>query len=216
MSTSHLILKRASGSRSSGQWSDEDYDVLADGIVIGRVMKAAAAPVGTPWLWTLASGSMRTARQRTATSRRARLLWRDSPRAGGASKHQEPLARPCVSLTEPSNNRAEPPCMRVSETPPLGIRAGFSFWRVTLGFASLPLKKERAPAFAGQGSLWLLSVASLFGGRFTPRRRQFADVTRNKPEGFRATRSRGRGRPESGLGLAPWCNRPNSNWSSIT
>jgi hypothetical protein len=38
MSTSHLILKRASGSRSSGQWSDEDYDVLADGIVIGRVM----------------------------------------------------------------------------------------------------------------------------------------------------------------------------------
>jgi hypothetical protein len=56
MSTSHLILKRASGSRSSGQWSDEDYDVLADGIVIGRVMKAAAAPVGTPWLWTLAFG----------------------------------------------------------------------------------------------------------------------------------------------------------------
>jgi hypothetical protein len=56
MSTSHLILKRASGSRSSGQWSDEDYDVLAGGIVIGCVMKAAAAPVGTPWLWTLAFG----------------------------------------------------------------------------------------------------------------------------------------------------------------
>ena len=30
--------------------------MLADGIVIGRVMKAAAAPVGTPWLWTLAFG----------------------------------------------------------------------------------------------------------------------------------------------------------------
>ena len=35
---------------------DEDYDVLADGIVIGRVMKAPAAPLGTPWLRTLAFG----------------------------------------------------------------------------------------------------------------------------------------------------------------
>jgi hypothetical protein len=42
---------------------------------------------------------------------------------------EEPLARPCVSLTEPSNNRPRPPCMRVPETPPLGIRAGFSFGR---------------------------------------------------------------------------------------
>jgi hypothetical protein len=56
MSTSHLILKRATASRPSGEWSDNDHDVLADGIVIGRVMKAAAASVGTPWLWTLAFG----------------------------------------------------------------------------------------------------------------------------------------------------------------
>jgi hypothetical protein len=26
-----LILKRASVSRSSGEWNDDDYDVLADG-----------------------------------------------------------------------------------------------------------------------------------------------------------------------------------------
>jgi hypothetical protein len=51
-----LILKRASASRSSGEWSDDDYDVLADGIVVGRIMKAAAAPVGSPWLWTLGYG----------------------------------------------------------------------------------------------------------------------------------------------------------------
>jgi hypothetical protein len=51
-----LILKRASASRLSGEWSDDDYDVLADGMVVGRIMKAAAAPVGTPWLWTLAYG----------------------------------------------------------------------------------------------------------------------------------------------------------------
>jgi hypothetical protein len=31
-----LILKRASASRSSGQWSDDDYDVLENGVVVGR------------------------------------------------------------------------------------------------------------------------------------------------------------------------------------
>jgi hypothetical protein len=50
---SSLILKRASASRPSGEWDDDDYDVLADGIVVGRIMKAAAAPVGMPWMWTL-------------------------------------------------------------------------------------------------------------------------------------------------------------------
>jgi hypothetical protein len=51
-----LVLKRASASRSSGEWSDDDYDVIADGTVVGRITKAAAAPVGTPWLWTLLFG----------------------------------------------------------------------------------------------------------------------------------------------------------------
>jgi hypothetical protein len=51
-----LILKRASASRPSGEWKDDDYDVLADGAVVGRIMKVHAAPVGTPWMWTLAFG----------------------------------------------------------------------------------------------------------------------------------------------------------------
>jgi hypothetical protein len=51
-----LILKRASASRPSGEWNDDDYDVLFDGVVVGRIMKAAAAPEGAPWLWTLAFG----------------------------------------------------------------------------------------------------------------------------------------------------------------
>ena len=51
-----LILKRASASRLSGEWSDDDYDVLCEGAVVGRIMKTAAAPVGQPWLWTLAYG----------------------------------------------------------------------------------------------------------------------------------------------------------------
>jgi hypothetical protein len=67
-----LILKRASLSRPSGQWSDDDYDVLADCNVLGRIMKVHAAPVGSPWMWTLAFGSTRTARPLTAMRRRAR------------------------------------------------------------------------------------------------------------------------------------------------
>jgi hypothetical protein len=51
-----LVLKRASASRSFGQWSDDDYDVLADGVVVGRIMKAAAKPADASWLWTLAYG----------------------------------------------------------------------------------------------------------------------------------------------------------------
>jgi hypothetical protein len=51
-----LILKRASASRPSGQWSEDDFDVLADGVVVGRIFKANAAPVGEPWMWTLAFG----------------------------------------------------------------------------------------------------------------------------------------------------------------
>jgi hypothetical protein len=39
-----LILKRASASRQSGDK------------VVGRIFNAAAAPVGTPWMWTLLFG----------------------------------------------------------------------------------------------------------------------------------------------------------------
>jgi hypothetical protein len=49
----YLILKRASASRPSGEWNDEDFDVLAGGQVVGRIFKANAAPVGSPWMWTL-------------------------------------------------------------------------------------------------------------------------------------------------------------------
>jgi hypothetical protein len=30
--------------------------VLADDAVVGRIMKAIAAPEGSPWMWTLAYG----------------------------------------------------------------------------------------------------------------------------------------------------------------
>jgi hypothetical protein len=49
-----LILKRAS--RPSGEWNDDDFEVLADGAVVGRILEVHAAPVGMPWMWTLAFG----------------------------------------------------------------------------------------------------------------------------------------------------------------
>jgi len=45
MEKDYLTLKRASASRPSGEWKDDDFDVLADGEVVGRIFKAnAAAP----------------------------------------------------------------------------------------------------------------------------------------------------------------------------
>ena len=57
---SSLILKRASASRRSGEWSDDDYDVLADGVVVGRIRKAAAKPADASWLWPRLSYEDRT------------------------------------------------------------------------------------------------------------------------------------------------------------
>jgi hypothetical protein len=37
-------LKRASASRPSGEWRDDDYDMLAQGEAVGRIFNANAAP----------------------------------------------------------------------------------------------------------------------------------------------------------------------------
>jgi hypothetical protein len=43
MDKDYLVLKRASASRTSGEWNDDDYDVLADSAVVGRILKVHAA-----------------------------------------------------------------------------------------------------------------------------------------------------------------------------
>jgi hypothetical protein len=58
------------GPRPSGTWKDDDYDVLADAVVVGRIFLSAKSPVGTPWMWTLLFGHQRTAPRRTTTTRR--------------------------------------------------------------------------------------------------------------------------------------------------
>jgi hypothetical protein len=52
-----LVLKRASTSRPSGQWKDEDYDVLADGKVVGRILEEGSrfGPPDLLWTWSITS-----------------------------------------------------------------------------------------------------------------------------------------------------------------
>src|SRR5262245_20608003 len=60
--------------------------VPANSIVVGRILKVHAAPVGTPWMWALAFGQHedRTPTHGYAATREA-AQWRVSPRAGGGS-----------------------------------------------------------------------------------------------------------------------------------
>jgi hypothetical protein len=46
-----LILKRAKVSRPSGQWRDNDFDLLEDGVVVGRISLAPAAPQDRQRMW---------------------------------------------------------------------------------------------------------------------------------------------------------------------
>jgi hypothetical protein len=58
-----LILKRAWASRLSGQWRDDDYDVLENGVVVGRIFRPSGAPQDRPWMWGSehSAGSVRRA-----------------------------------------------------------------------------------------------------------------------------------------------------------
>ena len=44
------ILKRAKVWRPSGQWGDDDYDVLENGVVVGRIFTVPVAPPDRPWM----------------------------------------------------------------------------------------------------------------------------------------------------------------------
>ena len=83
MDKDYLLLKALS--RPSGQWNDDDFEVLANGEVVGRIYKAHAAPVGSPWMWTLAFGyhEDRTPTHGYAATREAAMA--HSLRAGGVN-----------------------------------------------------------------------------------------------------------------------------------
>ena len=50
----NLVLVRASVSRPSGKWADDDYDVWdGNAKVVGRIFRATVTPAGRPWFWTI-------------------------------------------------------------------------------------------------------------------------------------------------------------------
>jgi hypothetical protein len=71
---SRLILKRAKVSRPSGQWRDDDYDVICEGAVVGRHFLSSAAPQDRQWMWTLAYGAQPDYDKKRAVSAMHSLL----------------------------------------------------------------------------------------------------------------------------------------------
>jgi hypothetical protein len=51
METPPLILKRV----PIGD-NQDDYDVLEDGVIVGRIFKVPNAPPGRPWMWVTGHG----------------------------------------------------------------------------------------------------------------------------------------------------------------
>jgi hypothetical protein len=67
---SPLILKRASASRPSCEWDDDDYDVLENGVVLGRIFCVdAVGPQGRPWMWVSGDGRIKRAAHGYAVTR---------------------------------------------------------------------------------------------------------------------------------------------------
>jgi hypothetical protein len=72
---SQLILKCAPVGDNQ-----DDFDVLEDGVVVGRIFFLdAVGPQGPPWMWPAATTATSNARH-TAMSRHARRRWRCSQR----------------------------------------------------------------------------------------------------------------------------------------
>jgi hypothetical protein len=68
-----LILKPPDTSRLSGQWSDDDYDVLENVVVVGRIFLSAAAPRNRPWMWAGGHNGEYAARRMTTNRREAAM-----------------------------------------------------------------------------------------------------------------------------------------------
>jgi hypothetical protein len=84
---SPLVLKRAPIG-----WNQDDFDVLEDGLIVGRIFTVPVAPQGRPGCGRAATRRPRSSGRRTATKRRARLRWRRSRSRGGGKERDRSRA----------------------------------------------------------------------------------------------------------------------------
>jgi hypothetical protein len=82
---SSLILKRAPVGDNQ-----DDYSVLEEGVVVGRIFKAQVAPQGRPWMWTSghSADSVKRAAHGYEPTREAAMTafarsWRGTPPLSG-------------------------------------------------------------------------------------------------------------------------------------
>ena len=68
--------------------TEEDYDVISDGRLVGHIFKPTAAPVQTPWMWALSIHALKIAfRHRTVMRARARKRCRLSQASGAGEAY---------------------------------------------------------------------------------------------------------------------------------
>jgi hypothetical protein len=111
MTTKSLVLKRGSISRSSGQWHDDDYDVLENGVV-GGISKEQVAPKDRPWMWSSGhNGEIRRAARGYEAMREA------AGREPLKSQRHSPYAyrrRSLINFSNPTMNANFFRCLSVS------------------------------------------------------------------------------------------------------
>jgi hypothetical protein len=98
-----LILNRASASRSSGQRRDDDYDVLENRVVVGRIFCLdVVGPQGRRWMWASRHNGdiKRAAHGYEATCEAA--MGRSRSRGGGVDP-----AWGCTILSHAANQNGE-------------------------------------------------------------------------------------------------------------
>src|SRR5262245_54040967 len=100
-----LILKRAKFSRPSGEWKDEDYDVLADGKVVGRIYDqgSAGTPRGMRWFWSITPTIVLTPEQMSTRT------GADSPPMNRGRAPRGPRTNPYLPSTKSENTTPREP-----------------------------------------------------------------------------------------------------------